>query len=100
MTFKNSVELPKFLETAARDLAEREIVAELEIPREAQSRSRRIVTIKGMKIVGFSVVAHGLSDTDSLKLQSEGLGGRRSMGCGLFNPIRRPLEFEGIESDE
>jgi CRISPR-associated protein Cas6 len=99
VTFKNSLEVPRFLETANRDLLEKGITATLEIPKEAHSRHRRIITIKGKKIVGFSLIAHGLSDEDSLKLQSEGLGGRRSMGCGLFNPIRKPVDFEG-ENDE
>jgi CRISPR-associated protein Cas6 len=99
VTFKNSLEVPKFLETANRDLLEKGITATLEIPKEERSRHRRIITIKGKKIVGFSLIAHGLNDEDSLKLQSEGLGGRRSMGCGLFNPIRKPVDFEG-ENDE
>ena len=47
------------------------------------------------QLVGFSLAAHGLSDDDSLKLQSTGIGGRRSMGCGIFNPIRKPVDFEG-----
>jgi CRISPR-associated protein Cas6 len=81
VTFRNSLEVPKFLETANRDLLEKEITAELEIPKETRSRHRRIITIKGKKIVGFSLIAHGLNDEDSLRLQSEGIGGRRSMGC-------------------
>ena len=95
VTFRNSLDVGKFLETANRDLAEKEISASLEIPKEERSRHRRIITIKGKKIVGFSLIAHGLSDEDSLKLQSEGLGGRRSMGCGIFNPIRKLVDFEG-----
>ena len=95
VTFRNSLEIPKFLETAKRDLTENGITAELEIPKETYSRHRRIITIKDKKIVGFSLIAHGLNDEDSLKLQSEGLGGRRSMGCGIFNPIRKPADFEG-----
>lgn len=99
ITYKNSMEVDIFLETANRDLSEKGITATLEIPKEKRSRHRRIITIKGKKIVGFSLIAHGLSDEDSLKLQSEGLGGRRSMGCGIFNPIRKPVDFEG-ENDE
>ena len=99
VTFRNSLEVPKFLETANRDLLEKEIKAELEVPKEIYSRHRRIITIKGKKIVGFSLIVHGLNDEDSLKLQSEGLGGRRSMGCGIFNPIRKPYDFGG-ENDE
>ena len=99
VTFRNSLEVPKFLETANRDLTENGIAAELEIPKEEQSRHRRIITIKDKKIVGFSLIAKGLNDEDSLRLQTIGLGGRRSMGCGIFNPIRKPVDFEG-ESDE
>lgn len=96
VTFKNSLTVEKFLETAGRDLAEKlAITATLEVPKETRTRTRRILTIKDKKIVGFSLIAHGLSDEDSLKLQSEGLGGRRSMGCGIFNPIRKPVDFEG-----
>jgi len=95
VTFRNSMEIPKFLETAKREFAEKEIEATLELPKEDRSRQRRIITIKGKKIVGFSLIAHGLSDEDSLRLQSLGLGGRRSMGCGIFNPIRKPYDIEG-----
>lgn len=98
VTFNNSLTVEKFLETAKRDLAEKEITARLEIPKENRSRHRRIITIKDKKIVGFSLIAHGLNDKDSLRLQTFGLGGRRSMGCGIFNPIRKPVDFEG-ESD-
>lgn len=96
VTFRNSLTIEKFLETANRDLTEKlEITAKLEIPKETRSRHRRIITIKGKKVVGFSLIARDLTDEDSLKLQSEGLGGRRTMGCGIFNPIRRPSDFEG-----
>lgn len=96
VTFRNSLEISKFLEEAKRQLQEElQIKANLEMPKEGQSRTRRIITIKDKKIVGFSLIAHGLSDEDSLKLQTFGLGGRRSMGCGIFNPIRKPVDFEG-----
>jgi CRISPR-associated protein Cas6 len=93
VTFRNSLEIPKFLETAKREFAEKEIEATLELPKEGRSRHRRIITIKGNKIVGFSLIAHGLNDEDSIKLQTLGIGGRRAMGCGIFNPIQRPADF-------
>ncbi|HEY0429479.1 MAG TPA: type I-MYXAN CRISPR-associated protein Cas6/Cmx6 [Pyrinomonadaceae bacterium] len=96
VTFRNSLTVEKFLETANRDLTEKlEIKAKLEIPKETHSRHRRIITIKGKKVVGFSLITRDLTDEDSLKLMSEGLGGRRAMGCGIFNPIRKPNNFEG-----
>ena len=89
VTIKGFTEPGPFLAAARRQLAEMNVAATLELPKDGTTRTRRIVTIKGRKVVGFSVAAHGLSDEDSLKLQTLGLGGRRSMGCGLFNPIMR-----------
>jgi CRISPR-associated protein Cas6 len=87
VTIRGFMEVPEFLEAATRQLNEMEITAKLDFPQEDRSRFRRILTVKDKKIVGFSLVAHGLSDEDSIKLQSHGIGGRRSMGCGIFNPI-------------
>ena len=95
VTIRGFMEVPEFLAAAGRQLAELEINAHLELPAEDRSRFRRIVTVKDKKIVGFSLLAKDLSDEDSLKLQSHGIGGRRAMGCGIFNPIRKSVEFEG-----
>lgn len=46
--------------------------------------ARRTVRIKKKHIVGFGVVVEGLSDEDSIKLQGQGLGGRKHFGCGWF----------------
>lgn len=35
---------------------------------------------------GFSLMLHGLSETDSLRMQREGLGDERKRGCGHFVP--------------
>lgn len=99
VTFRNSLEIPKFLETAERELRTKEITATLELPKEGRARQRRILTIKEKRIVGFSLLAHGLSDEDSIKLQSIGMGGRRAMGCGIFNPIRKLFDFEGENNE-
>jgi CRISPR-associated protein Cas6 len=63
---------------------------------------RRIVTIHGKAVVGFSVAVHDLNDEDSLLLQAgavkvvspkdgstkwQSIFSRRAMGCGIFNPI-------------
>ncbi|MEW6125670.1 MAG: type I-MYXAN CRISPR-associated protein Cas6/Cmx6 [Acidobacteriota bacterium] len=50
--------------------------------------SRRIIHIKGQKIVGYSVQIGGLSVEDSIKLQEIGVGGRQKMCCGVFVPVR------------
>ena len=91
VTIKKFTELEPFLDAAQRQLAQLGIAAVLEFPRDGHTRSRRIITIHGHKVVGFSLAAHGLSDEDSIKLQSVGLGGRRAMGCGMFNPIVKAI---------
>ena len=75
----------------------------VELPLDEQGRyRRRIVTIHGKSVVGFSVAVHDLSDQDSLLLQAgavravsseddsikwQSIFSRRAMGCGNFNPI-------------
>jgi CRISPR-associated endonuclease/helicase Cas3 len=94
VTIKNHTEPETFLEAAKQKLKQHGINATLELPRDGRTRTRRIVTIHDKKVVGFSLVAHGLSDDDSIKLQTIGLGGRRAMGCGIFNPIVRRVDNE------
>lgn len=96
VTIRGFMEVPEFLEAANRQLNDLEITAKLELPAEDRSRFRRIITIKDKKIVGFSLIARGLSDEDSIKLQSHGIGGRRAMGCGIFNPILSKEEKDAI----
>ena len=88
VTIKKFTEPEPFLDAARRQFDSLGITATLELPLDEQGRfRRRILTIKDKTIVGFSLAAHNLSDDDSLRLQSAGIGGRRTMGCGLFNPI-------------
>lgn len=47
---------------------------------------RRVLRIQGRTIVGFALRITGLSAEESLRLQENGLGGRRHMGCGIFIP--------------
>ncbi len=52
-------------------------------------RGRRSITVAGKRLVGFSVRVGELHVDESLRLQENGLGGKRSMGCGVFRPTRR-----------
>ena len=45
---------------------------------------RRIMTIKDKKVVGYSLLVSELTAEESIRLQEQGLGGRRKMGCGVF----------------
>ncbi len=90
VTIKKFTDAEPFLDAARRQFAALGIAATLELPHDEQGRPRRrILRIKDKTIVGFSLVAHEISDEDSIKLQTLGLGGRRAMGCGIFNPIAR-----------
>jgi CRISPR-associated protein Cas6 len=89
VTIKKFTEPEPFLDAAQRQLAQLNITGSLELPQDGRSRYRRIITIHGHKVVGFSLAAHDLTENDSVRLQTVGLGGRRAMGCGLFNPIRK-----------
>jgi CRISPR-associated protein Cas6 len=89
VTIKKFIEPVPFLDAVRRQLTALGINAAPEFPYDERTRCRRIISIHDKKVVGFSLAAHGLNDRDSILLQSLGLGGRRAMGCGLFNPIVR-----------
>jgi len=98
VTIKKFTEPEPFLDAARRQLDALGVSATLELPLDDQGRfRRRVIEIQGKRIVGFSLAAHDLDDNDSLKLQTHGIGGRRSMGCGHFNPIVRQRVVEGEE---
>src|SRR5687767_3988311 len=48
---------------------------------------RRVVKVGNHTVVGFGLTIHELSDEGSIILQEQGVGGRRRMGCGFFQPI-------------
>lgn len=88
VTIKKFTDAEPFLDAARRQLAALGLKATLELPHDDQGRfRRRILRIRDKTIIGFSLAAHNLSDDDSLSLQTTGIGGRRTMGCGIFNPI-------------
>ena len=95
VTIKKFTDPEPFLDAARRQLDALAVTATLELPTDEQGRPRRrIITIQGKHVVGFSLAAHDLSDEDSLLLQSAGIGGRRAMGCGLFNPLVNSRQSE------
>jgi CRISPR-associated protein Cas6 len=49
---------------------------------------RQCMTIKGKRLVGYSVRLTGLDADASVQIQQRGLGGRRALGCGIFRPTR------------
>lgn len=51
-------------------------------------RGRGSIEVGGRRIIGHAVGVTGLSAEHSLLLQVHGIGGKRTMGCGLFRPAR------------
>ncbi|MEM8641357.1 MAG: type I-MYXAN CRISPR-associated protein Cas6/Cmx6 [Cyanobacteria bacterium P01_G01_bin.54] len=74
-----------FLKSAQKALTKLEIQGEpyIESDRDGDL-ALRAVRVKGKHILGFGVGIEGLSESDSLKLQANGLGGRKHFGCGWF----------------
>jgi CRISPR-associated protein Cas6 len=98
VTIKKFTDPEPFLDAARRQLDALGLNATLELPLDEQGRPRRrIITIQRKHVVGFSLAAHNLNDAGSLRLQTSGIGGRRAMGCGHFNPIVRRFATEGNE---
>jgi len=95
VTIKGFMEPAEFLEAARRQMDSLGISGEATVGvrrREAGRDDagepiRRVLRIKDRSIVGFSVLVAHLTAEESLKLQEQGLGGRRHMGCGVFVPV-------------
>lgn len=47
---------------------------------------RRTVRAGDREVAGYSVVLHGLAPAASLAIMCEGMGGERTLGCGIFVP--------------
>jgi len=80
VVFKNHDVPETYLPHVIEELATRDVRADVKLGR------RRIVTVAGCRVAGFSLTLDGLSDDDALGLQAVGLGGRRRFGCGVFVP--------------
>lgn len=98
VTIKGYTEPGPFMAAAYRQLETLGISANLGIPANQESQPKRL-TLKIHKpnrtytIIGFSVLVFDLNPDDSIKLQIEGLGGKRRLGCGVFFPTA-PVSLE------
>ncbi|MBX3463786.1 MAG: type I-MYXAN CRISPR-associated protein Cas6/Cmx6 [Planctomycetes bacterium] len=72
----------RFLAEAKRQLAKMEVAGDLAVT------GRRSLRVGGRRVVGFSVRVQDLSEPGSIVLQEQGLGGKQTMGCGIFRPTR------------
>ncbi|PTL82517.1 type I-MYXAN CRISPR-associated protein Cas6/Cmx6 [Vitiosangium sp. GDMCC 1.1324] len=89
VTFKHA------LDAATFELSTRKFLRELRCEGTLTLGRRRILSIAGRKVVGFALTVGGLAPEDSLRLQTQGLGGRRHLGCGLFLPTRHEEVRDG-----
>lgn len=91
VVIKGFTEPDSFLSAAQRQLQALGITAELIVPKNPEGQpTRKTIKVKDKTIVGFSLIASGLSPEDSIKLQSKNLGGKNKMGCGIFVPTTLP----------
>ena len=74
----------RFLAAATRQLQEREIKGKVSILLRQGALDRKVLIVKGKRNPGYGVQVTGLSEEDSLKLKTLGLGGRTKMGAGFF----------------
>jgi CRISPR-associated protein Cas6 len=93
VAIKKAIAPETFLGSARRQLDELGIGGRPRVPERLgqggrAEPTRRVVRIKDVRIVGYSLLVEGLTPAESLKLQTEGLGGRRHLGCGVFVPAR------------
>lgn len=90
VTIKKFQEPEPFKEAAQRQLDALGIQGNLILPlNESGEPSRKAIKIKTYSVVGFSLIVTNLNEADSIKLQQQGLGGKRRMGCGIFIPFPR-----------
>jgi CRISPR-associated protein Cas6 len=80
----------RFVAEAQRQLVEHGVRGDLELC------GRQSLHIGGQRLIGHSVRVWGLSADDSLRLQIQGLGGKRTMGCGIFRPARLKRRAEVV----
>ena len=80
------VTIKGFLEAAHFLAAVRRQLDNLKVACAPMVGQRRTFRVRDKQVVGFEVMAVGLAPEDSIRLQENGLGGRRKMGCGVFVP--------------
>jgi CRISPR-associated protein Cas6 len=93
VSIKNATDHQSFLASARKQLDELGIGGSLQLPEHLDKAGRsepirRVLRIKQVRIVCYSLLVEDLKPEESLRLQEVGLGGRRHLGCGVFLPAR------------
>jgi CRISPR-associated protein Cas6 len=80
VTTKNGQDQQRF-EAEARSQ-----MANLAVKGRLTTGKRRTFQVHGKQVVGYEALVTELTAPESILLQEEGLGGRRKLGCGFFDP--------------
>ncbi len=95
VTIKKFQEPEPFLEAVKRQMDTLGIQGNAFIPLNEEGQPlRKAIKIKQYSVVGFGLVVTELSEEASIKLQTNGLGGKRRMGCGVFTSFPRAWRFQ------
>ncbi len=92
VTFRHALTPSDLEEDVSRELARLEISGTPHFvhssrPAFTGQPIRRVLRIREKRVVGYALRVTGLTAEESIRLQEEGLGGRRRMGCGVFSPF-------------
>jgi CRISPR-associated protein Cas6 len=80
VTTKNGNDPARFETEIGRQLAALDIRGRFDVGK------RRTFQVHGKQVVGYSMLVSELTAEESIALQETGVGGRRKMGCGFFQP--------------
>lgn len=84
VVIKGYEEPETFLAAAKRQIEKLNIQADIKlITNKDGTPKRKTIRVK-QTLVGFGIEADKLSQSDSIILQEQGLGGKQKMGCGVF----------------
>ncbi len=78
VTTRNGHDQERFEAEARSQMARLDLKGRLAIGK------RRTFQVHGKQVVGYEVMVSELTAPESIRLQEQGLGGRRKMGCGFF----------------
>jgi CRISPR-associated protein Cas6 len=70
------------------EIEARRQLSDIGIERPLTIAGRQSLAVRGRRVIGFSVRVTDLEPEESIRLQIEGIGGKRAMGCGVFRPTR------------
>jgi CRISPR-associated protein Cas6 len=93
-TIKPFLEPEPFRQAAEKQLAELDVAGKVALG------ARKVVRIGGRQVVGFSLRVSDLTPDASLRLQEQGIGGRRRMGCGVFRKSEHELAGDARPAKE